>query len=148
MTIFDFMREFPFLLGGQSNSVILSFLLMMVVNPEVQKKAQAQIDTVVGGNRLPMIEDRASLPYIDAVLRETLRYSSVVPLCKYRHWIYSLVDPCPHQQSHTLSWTTISTLDTAFRKVGEPHSTQLLNVHPYLQELRSYPTFGEPALSL
>ena len=59
---------------------------MMAVNPKAQKKAQAQIDAVVGRKRLPMIEDRPSLPYIDAMLRETLRYAPVVPLCKY----------CPH----------------------------------------------------
>lgn len=67
---------------GQSNSLILSFLLIMVVNPKAQKRAQAQIDAVVGGNRLPMTEDRSSLPYVDAILRETLRYSSIAPLCK------------------------------------------------------------------
>ncbi|KAN0084392.1 Cytochrome P450 [Tylopilus felleus] len=66
--------------GEQSNAVILLFLLMTAMNPEVQKKAQAQIDAVVGRNRLPMIEDRSSLPYIDAVLRETLRYTPIVPL--------------------------------------------------------------------
>ena len=61
---------------------------MMAMNPEVQKKAQAQIDAVVGRIRLPMIEDRSSLPYIDAVLRETLRYTPIVPLCKCCsvHW--------------------------------------------------------------
>ncbi|KAF8439067.1 cytochrome P450 [Boletus edulis BED1] len=63
-----------------SNSVITLFLLMMVVNPKAQKTAQAQIDSVVGGNRMPMIKDRSSLPYVDAILRETLRYSPVVPL--------------------------------------------------------------------
>jgi cytochrome P450 len=53
---------------------------MMAMNPKAQKKAQSQIDAVVGGNRLPMIEDRPLLPYIDAILRETLRYSTVIPL--------------------------------------------------------------------
>jgi cytochrome P450 len=69
---------------------------MMAMNPKAQKKAQSQIDAVVGGNRLPMIEDRPLLPYIDAILRETLRYSTVIPLCMcYPHvvipWlIYSI----------------------------------------------------------
>ncbi|KAI9567539.1 cytochrome P450 [Boletus coccyginus] len=63
-----------------SSSAILTFFLMMAVNPEAQKKAQAQIDAVVGGKRLPVMEDRPSLPYIDAVLRETLRYAPVAPL--------------------------------------------------------------------
>ena len=54
----------------------------MVVNPEVQEKAQAQIDALLGDTRLPTLEDRPFLPFIDAVFWETLRYSPVVPLCK------------------------------------------------------------------
>ncbi|KAG2053796.1 cytochrome P450 [Suillus hirtellus] len=46
----------------------------------VQKRAQAEIDSVIGKERLPTFEDRASLPYIEAVLRETWRWQPVVPL--------------------------------------------------------------------
>jgi cytochrome P450 len=56
------------------------FLLAMVKYPDVQKRAQAEIDLVIGPDRLPTFEDRASLPYIDAMLRETLRWHPVVPL--------------------------------------------------------------------
>ncbi|KAG8216723.1 cytochrome P450 [Butyriboletus roseoflavus] len=63
-----------------SNSVILTFFLMMVLFPDAQKKAQAQIDEIIGKGRLPCIQDRPSLPYIDAILRETLRYNPVIPL--------------------------------------------------------------------
>ena len=55
---------------------------MMVLNPAVQEKAQAQIDDVVGKDRLPTMDDRPLLPFIDAILRETLRYSPVAPLCE------------------------------------------------------------------
>lgn len=51
----------------------------MVLNPEVQAKAQAEIDRVVGKDRLPDFDDRPSLPYLDAVLRETLRWYPVAP---------------------------------------------------------------------
>ncbi|KAF8551808.1 cytochrome P450 [Imleria badia] len=64
----------------ESNSVVMTFFLMMVLFPDVQKKAQAQIDVVIGKGRLPRLQDRPSLPYIDAILRETLRYSPVAPL--------------------------------------------------------------------
>lgn len=69
---------------------------MMAVTPEVQKKARAQIDAVVGRNRLPMMEDRPLLPYIDAIFRETLRYYPVVPLGKYDScaFILWLIYPC------------------------------------------------------
>ncbi|KAF9235573.1 cytochrome P450 [Melanogaster broomeanus] len=63
-----------------TSSVMLTFFLMMILAPEAQEKAQAQIDVVVGRNRLPTIEDRASLPYVDAILRETLRFNPPVPL--------------------------------------------------------------------
>ncbi|KAF8553325.1 cytochrome P450 [Imleria badia] len=63
-----------------SNSVLMTFFLMMVMNPAVQERAQAQIDAILGQDRLPTIDDRPSLPFIDAIFRETLRYSPVAPL--------------------------------------------------------------------
>ncbi|KAG9315904.1 cytochrome P450 [Chiua virens] len=63
-----------------SNSVILTFFLMMIVFPAAQKKAQAQIDAVVGKGRLPRFEDRPLLPYVDALIREVLRYRPITPL--------------------------------------------------------------------
>jgi len=60
----------------------MSFFLMMMVNPAAQEKAQTQIDTVVGKDRLPTIDDRPLLPFIDAILWETHRYNPVVPLCE------------------------------------------------------------------
>lgn len=52
----------------------------MVNYPEVQQKAQEEIDRVVGQNRLPTFEDRDSLPYVFAVFKETLRWHNVAPL--------------------------------------------------------------------
>ena len=65
----------------QSNAALMTFFLMMVVNQGAQEKAQAEIDAVMGKDRLPTIEDRPLLPYLDAIFRETLRYSPVAPLC-------------------------------------------------------------------
>jgi len=48
--------------------------------PEVQKKAQEEIDRVVGHIRLPTFEDRVDLPYIDCIIKETLRWYPAVPL--------------------------------------------------------------------
>lgn len=66
----------------QTSSILMTFILMMVVNPAVQEKAQAQLDAVVGKDRLPTIEDRTSLPFLDAIYWETLRYNPVTPLCE------------------------------------------------------------------
>lgn len=52
----------------------------MTLYPEVQRKAQEEIDRILGGARLPTVVDRASLPYVDAVVKETLRWHPVAPM--------------------------------------------------------------------
>ncbi|KAG9310093.1 cytochrome P450 [Chiua virens] len=61
-------------------STLLHFMLAMVQNPEVQERAHAEIDAVVGSDRLPMFDDRPNLPYIEAILMEILRMYTIVPL--------------------------------------------------------------------
>lgn len=46
----------------------------------VQAKAQAELDTVVGPDRLPEFSDRSNLPYVNAIISELLRWQPVVPL--------------------------------------------------------------------
>ena len=60
-----------------------ALFLAMAIYPEVQKKAQAEIDTAVGPHRLPDFEDRPSLPYINAIVKELMRWHVVVPLCAF-----------------------------------------------------------------
>lgn len=52
----------------------------MVLYPEVQTKAQAELDRVIGTDRLPELSDKEGMPYIEAVIRETLRWHPVVPI--------------------------------------------------------------------
>jgi cytochrome P450 len=52
----------------------------MSVYPEVQKKAQEEIDRVIGSDRLPVNADKPNLPYIEAVMKETHRWHPVAPL--------------------------------------------------------------------
>lgn len=52
----------------------------MTLYPNVLKRAQEEIDRVVGTDRLPSFSDRKSLPYIEALVQETLRWENVVPL--------------------------------------------------------------------
>lgn len=46
----------------------------MVLFPEVQANAQNEIDEVIGTKRLPVMEDRPNLPYINRVIQELLRW--------------------------------------------------------------------------
>jgi len=56
------------------------FLVAMMLSPDIQKRAQAELDSVTGRERLPTFEDRPRLPFIDAVCREILRWRPVAPL--------------------------------------------------------------------
>jgi hypothetical protein len=54
-------------LGGADTTVssLMTFFLAMAVFPEVQKRAQDELDGVIGGGRLPITSDKTSLPYIE-----------------------------------------------------------------------------------
>lgn len=65
--------------GDTTTAVITSFFLAMVVHPEVQKRAQEELDHVVGRDRLPEYSDKDNLPYLDGVIRESLRWLPVAP---------------------------------------------------------------------
>lgn len=56
------------------------FMLAMVHYPEVQKKAQAELDAVVGRDRMPTFADRENMPYIQAFIRECFRWKTVAPI--------------------------------------------------------------------
>lgn len=53
------------------------FFLAMLLHPEVQEKAQEEIKRVIGTTRMPTHADRKSLPYVNAVVDETLRWEPV-----------------------------------------------------------------------
>ena len=57
-----------------------AFFLAMAMHPEAQRKAQEELDRVVGSERLPEFEDRSSLPYLSALLKEVLRWHPVTPI--------------------------------------------------------------------
>ena len=56
-----------------------AFFLAMVLNPKVMKKAQEELDRVVGKGELPDFSHKDDLPYIDALVKETLRWNSPLP---------------------------------------------------------------------
>ncbi|OAX34008.1 cytochrome P450 [Rhizopogon vinicolor AM-OR11-026] len=60
---------------------ILSFILAMALYPDVQKKIRMELDRIIGHSELPTSDDRSRLPYVNAAIKETLRWNPVVPLC-------------------------------------------------------------------
>ncbi|KAG2104686.1 cytochrome P450 [Suillus discolor] len=66
--------------GGTETTVsaLYSLFLAMTLFPDVQKKAQAEIDAVVGPDRLPSFADRDSLPYTEALAKEVLRWNVIL----------------------------------------------------------------------
>ncbi|KIJ43395.1 hypothetical protein M422DRAFT_169954 [Sphaerobolus stellatus SS14] len=61
-------------------SSIYTFFAAMAMHPHIQKKAQEELDRVVGSTRLPDFNDKVSLPYVEALIKECLRWQNVLPL--------------------------------------------------------------------
>ncbi|KIM84344.1 hypothetical protein PILCRDRAFT_818691 [Piloderma croceum F 1598] len=67
--------------GADSTAATLySFFLGATLFPSFYKQAQQELDTVIGGDRLPTIHDRLHLPFTEAVVLELLRWNVVTPL--------------------------------------------------------------------
>ena len=72
----------------------------MLVHPEAQKRAQDELDAVVGRARVPTFADMLSLPYICAMVKEIIRWRPVTPMAVYvlfKAFLHSLnVFSSPH----------------------------------------------------
>lgn len=68
--------------GGSdtSSAIILAFIHAMTKWGHVLKRAQAEMDAVVGEDRTPTWADYQSLPYVAAAVKEAMRWRPVVPL--------------------------------------------------------------------
>ncbi|KAI0030471.1 cytochrome P450 [Vararia minispora EC-137] len=54
--------------------------LVLATHPEVQHRAQAELDAVIGHSRPPRVNDRVHLSYITAVVREVMRWKPATPI--------------------------------------------------------------------
>jgi cytochrome P450 len=52
------------------------------MHPEAQSKAFEEINRVIGQDRLPALADMQDLPYMEALWKETLRWSPPFPICE------------------------------------------------------------------
>ncbi|KAJ7853756.1 cytochrome P450 [Mycena leptocephala] len=71
------------LFGGGADTTVAAlstFFLAMALYPDIQATAQAEIDKVLADGGMPQLSDRSSLPYVERVMREVLRWNPVVPL--------------------------------------------------------------------
>lgn len=50
----------------------------MMLYPEAQRAAQEELDCIVGIDRLPEMEDEQSLPFVTALVKETMRYARLL----------------------------------------------------------------------
>jgi len=70
---------------------------IMATRPDIQSKAQEEIDRVVGHERLPVMSDQDDLPYIKALTKELLRFRPPLPhgtsLCWFDIFVESLTSP-------------------------------------------------------
>lgn len=56
------------------------FFLAMTLYPDIQRKAQQELDVIVGLDRLPELDDRDSLVYTNAIVMECLQWHPATPL--------------------------------------------------------------------
>ena len=51
----------------------------MALHPDVLQRAQEELDRVVGRARLPNFHDRENLPFVNAIVKEVIRWEAVIP---------------------------------------------------------------------
>ena len=67
-----------FFAGSDTTANSMDFAVMwLCANPHVQRKAQEEIDAVLGTDREPSLEDRAAMPYMEALIDEVHRVSAL-----------------------------------------------------------------------
>lgn len=82
----------------------------MMTHQDVQKKAQQEIDRAVGLGRLPTFSDREQLPYLECILKESLRWYPGTP-------IGSFLWSCPL----LVVSSRVSFRSASFISIGLPH---------------------------
>jgi cytochrome P450 len=67
--------------GGEPTSVVLKWAIRyLAMYPEIMRKAQHEIDTVVGLDRPIQFADRHNLPYVQALLMDLIRIADIHPV--------------------------------------------------------------------
>jgi cytochrome P450 len=86
----------------------MTFILAMLTNPDVQHRAQSEIDSVLEPDRLPTFSDLNGLPYFSAIIKEVLRY---VPFFFHLTKIYNAIG--------CIRWNPIAPLGVPHANIDE-----------------------------
>ncbi|KAG8709248.1 hypothetical protein FRC09_000776 [Ceratobasidium sp. 395] len=80
----EYVKDIAFTLLGAGTdttaTTLLIFILAMVLFPDTQRKAQSEIDAVLGAGRLPTMKDRPQLDYVNRLIEEVLRWRPAAPI--------------------------------------------------------------------
>ncbi|KAJ3491204.1 hypothetical protein NLI96_g879 [Meripilus lineatus] len=106
-------------------SSLSSFVLAITLNPSIQRRAQLELDTVLGKGfqRLPAFSDRANLPYVNAIVLEVLRWNPAVPLGLAHKLAQDDIYEGYHLRKGTVVWANIW------------YQSTLLTLRPFLNAL-------------
>jgi len=70
-----------FVAGGETTATVLRWAILLITSrKDIQHKIQEEIDLVIGKERLPSSADQSNMPYTNAVIYETLRFSDITSL--------------------------------------------------------------------
>ena len=127
--------------------------MAMALYPEAQKRAQEELDKVIG-NRLPEFNDRPNLPYINAMVKESLRWQLVAPLGIYRQFPNNPSIDDPIQSSYSsfgnrgrwIQWVLHPQRDCYLWEflVGPSHFSEVLDPTCYRSILHDPEIYKDP----
>jgi hypothetical protein len=86
----------------------------MVLHPDIQRKARADIAAVISAGTLPSFDAEPSLPYITAIALEVLRWRPATPFGMQNGYLLAVIDQADTQVSLIILKLTIFTRDIVF----------------------------------
>ena len=69
-SVLNFRNSFPLTPSRKTAAIMQWFSAIIPAYPDIQKKAQEELDRVVGRSRLPGVDDEKDLPYCHAIIKE------------------------------------------------------------------------------
>ncbi|KAG6333946.1 hypothetical protein ID866_5143 [Astraeus odoratus] len=80
-------------------STLETLVLALLLNPDVQERVHAELDAIVGKGIFPTFEDQPRLPYLQAVLYETMRWNPILPIGTMVVFnVWAMARDCPNPE--------------------------------------------------